>query len=120
VNAAPQRSQRDSRRPQERQLFEDDGLPSQEPGVSSREIMEAIASVPAAFRDAVIAVDLLGVSYREAARSLRIPEATITTRLHRGRQHVARTLIDETDDGSPDRGAPASASVTRSRIARRR
>jgi RNA polymerase sigma-70 factor (ECF subfamily) len=108
------------RRPQERQLFEDDGLPSQEPGVSSREIMEAIASVPAAFRDAVIAVDLLGLSYREAARSLRIPEATITTRLHRGRQHVARTLIDETDDGSPDRGVPASASVTRSRIARRR
>ena len=82
--------------------------------------MEAIASVPAAFRDAVIAVDLLGLSYREAARSLRIPEATITTRLHRGRQHVARTLIDETHDGSPDRGVPASASVTRSRIARRR
>ena len=47
---------------------------------SSREIMRAIASAPTPFRDAVIAIDVLGLSYREAARSLRAPEATITTR----------------------------------------
>jgi RNA polymerase sigma-70 factor (ECF subfamily) len=40
----------------------------------------------------VIAIDLMGLSYREAARSLGTREATITTRLHRGRQHVAREL----------------------------
>ena len=48
--------------------------------MSAREIMEAIASAPEHYRDAVIAVDLLGLSYREAARSLRTREATITTR----------------------------------------
>jgi RNA polymerase sigma-70 factor (ECF subfamily) len=58
--------------------------------------MEAIASIPPLFRDAVIAVDLLGLSYREAARSLRTREATLTTRLHRGRQQVARELNGET------------------------
>jgi RNA polymerase sigma-70 factor, ECF subfamily len=58
--------------------------------------MNAVASAPAPFRDAVIAVDLLGLSYREAARSLRAREATITTLLHGGRQHVARELINET------------------------
>ena len=54
--------------------------------------MEAIASAPDHYRDAVIAVDLVGLSYREAAHSLGTREATITTRLHRGRQHVAREL----------------------------
>jgi DNA-directed RNA polymerase specialized sigma24 family protein len=40
----------------------------------------------------VIAVDLLGLSYREAARSLRTREVTIATRVHRGRRHVASEL----------------------------
>jgi RNA polymerase sigma-70 factor, ECF subfamily len=66
----------------------------------TQELMEAIASAPAPYRDAVIAVDLVGLSYREAARALRTREATITSRLHRGRQHVARVLL-----GDP---APAS------------
>jgi RNA polymerase sigma-70 factor (ECF subfamily) len=81
-----------SRRPQARELLEDDAPSQRESPVGARQIMEAIAAAPASFRDAVIAVDVLGMSYREAARSLRVPEATITTRLHRGRQHVARQL----------------------------
>jgi RNA polymerase sigma-70 factor, ECF subfamily len=85
-----------SRRPATRQLFEDDAPPTHAASISGREIMNAVASAPAPFRDAVIAVDLVGLSYREAARSLRAREATITTRLHRGRQHVARELINET------------------------
>jgi RNA polymerase sigma-70 factor (ECF subfamily) len=56
--------------------------------------MEAVASAPAVYRDTVIAVDIMGMSYREAARALRARAATITTRLHRGRQHVARVLVD--------------------------
>ena len=40
----------------------------------------------------IIAVDVLGLSYREAARSLRTREATITTRVYRGRRHVAEIL----------------------------
>jgi RNA polymerase sigma-70 factor, ECF subfamily len=82
-----------ARRPATRQLFEDDAPSVDESRVDARDIMQAIASAPAPFRDAVIAVDLLGLSYREAARSLHTREATITTRLHRGRQHVAGGLI---------------------------
>jgi RNA polymerase sigma-70 factor (ECF subfamily) len=74
-----------------RDLFEDDAV-TDDDSFSAREVMEAIASAPPRYRDAVIAVDLLGLSYREAAESLRTREATITTRLHRGRQHVASVL----------------------------
>ena len=43
------------------------------------------------------AVDLLGLSYRGAARSLPTREPTITTRLYRGRRHVASALISDTE-----------------------
>jgi RNA polymerase sigma-70 factor (ECF subfamily) len=89
-----------ARRPATRQLFEDDAPPVQDNRIAAREIMEAIATAPESFRDAVIAVDLLGLSYREAAVALRAPEATVTTRLHRGRQHVARVLLSETAPAS--------------------
>jgi RNA polymerase sigma-70 factor (ECF subfamily) len=84
------------RRPQTRQLFDHDAPASPAGSVSSREIMEAIASAPPPYRDAVIGVDLLGLSYREAARSLDTSEAALATRLHRGRQHVASQLVNET------------------------
>jgi RNA polymerase sigma-70 factor, ECF subfamily len=84
-----------ARRPQTRQLLEDDAPSGHESGISAHEIMAAIAGAPALYRDAVIAVDVLGMSYREAARTLRAPEATVTTRLHRGRQRVAWQLMGE-------------------------
>jgi RNA polymerase sigma-70 factor, ECF subfamily len=74
------------------ELFEDDAVTDDGGGFTAREVMEAIASAPPHYRDAVIAVDLVGLSYREAAKSLRTRESTITTRLHRGRQHVASVL----------------------------
>lgn len=85
-----------ARRPATRELFEDDAMAPEDTSIDGREIMQAIANIPPLFRDAVIAVDLLGLSYREAAHSLRIREATLTTRLHRGRQQVARELNGET------------------------
>ena len=84
-----------ARRPRTRELFDDDMPVEKDEKISSRELMQAVASAPAAFRDAVIAVDLVGLSYQEAARALRTREATIATRLHRGRQHIARQLLDE-------------------------
>jgi RNA polymerase sigma-70 factor, ECF subfamily len=83
-----------ARRPATVTLSEDEARPAREPRFAATEIMQAIASAPAPYRDAVIAVDVVGLSYREAARALRAREATITSRLHRGRQHVAQVLID--------------------------
>ena len=47
-----------------------------------------------------MAIDVVGLSYREASRALRVREATITTRLHRARQRVARRLQAEEDADS--------------------
>jgi RNA polymerase sigma-70 factor (ECF subfamily) len=59
------------------------------------EVYAAIAELPEHFRDAVVAIDVMGMSYREASRALRVREATITTRLHRGRQRLAREFSDD-------------------------
>ena len=45
-----------------------------------QEVYQAIAQLPDNFRMALVAVDVLGLSYKEAARALRVREATLTTR----------------------------------------
>ena len=47
-----------------------------------QEIYATIAELPEDFRLVLVAVDVLGLSYREAARALNAREATITTRLY--------------------------------------
>ena len=96
-----------ARRPVTVPLQGDEAQSTPEPSFRAEEIMQAIASAPARYRDAVIAVDVLGMSYKEASRALRTREATITTRLHRGRRHVARVLIDTDTSARPSSsGAP--------------
>jgi RNA polymerase sigma-70 factor, ECF subfamily len=84
-----------ARGPDVRELFEEDAPSAHESEFSARELMQAIATAPPHYRDAVIAVDVLGMSYREAGHWLQAREATITTRLHRGRQHVAAVLMND-------------------------
>jgi RNA polymerase sigma-70 factor (ECF subfamily) len=57
-----------------------------------REIYAAIAELPGEFRDALVAVDVAGLSYQEAARAVGVPEGTLTSRLFRARDRVARRL----------------------------
>jgi len=91
MHASSYRAQ--SRRPATAPLPDDDLLPAGEPGAfSARELMSAVAGAPPLYRDAVIAVDVLGLSYREAARALRTQEKTVATRVHRGRRHVMAQL----------------------------
>jgi len=56
------------------------------------EVLGVIAALPEDFRLALVAVDIVGLSYREAARALGTGEATITSRLYRARQQVAGAL----------------------------
>ncbi len=74
---------------------------SAEAALEARETFAAIARLPPKYREALVAVDVVGLSYREAARALGSREATITSRLYRARQQVVRTL-----DGSPPDGVP--------------
>lgn len=67
---------------------------SREPEVAleAGELYRAIAALPDDFRDALVAVDVTGLSYREAARALRIREGTVMSRLYRARQQVIRRI----------------------------
>jgi RNA polymerase sigma-70 factor (ECF subfamily) len=60
--------------------------------ITARDVMSAIAGAPAPYREAVVAVDVLGLSYEQAAGLLRTNKATITSRLARGRRRVAGIL----------------------------
>lgn len=66
-----------------------------EQALDVKELYAAIAQLPEDFRLALVAVDILGLSYREAADALGSREATITTRLFRARRQVVRILADD-------------------------
>jgi RNA polymerase sigma-70 factor, ECF subfamily len=72
------------------------------------EVYATIAALPEDRRLALVAVDVLGLSYREAARALRIREETITTRLFRARKQVARELADVPDSATSE---PSTSSM---------
>jgi RNA polymerase sigma-70 factor, ECF subfamily len=98
-----------SRRPQTGPQLEDVQPPDPrsthqpERALEVGEILEAVAELPEDFRLALVAIDILGLSYAEAAKALDTREATITTRLYRARQRIARQFSDP----------PASASDSR-------
>jgi RNA polymerase sigma-70 factor (ECF subfamily) len=81
-----------------------------------QELYATIAELPEDFRMALVAIDVLGLSYREAARALRVREATITTRLHRARKQVAARLAVETsEETEPGKAGAQAADTSRSR-----
>jgi RNA polymerase sigma-70 factor (ECF subfamily) len=95
-----------SRRPVTAAALEDivaaDPKPTNRPeqAIEVQEIYATIAELPETFRLALVAVDVLGLSYREAARALHVREATLTTRLFRARKQVAARLAPEPVHGT--------------------
>jgi RNA polymerase sigma-70 factor (ECF subfamily) len=89
--------------PDDLDLVEDRSAIQPETKLESAQLYTAISELPDDFRDALVAIDVIGLSYREAAQALRVREATITTRLHRARQRVARALTEQSE-GSRSRG----------------
>ena len=61
------------------------------------EVYAAVAALPADYRDVLVAVDVTGLSYKETARALGIPEGTVMSRLYRARQQVVRKI-----EGDPE------------------
>jgi RNA polymerase sigma-70 factor (ECF subfamily) len=55
----------------------------------------ALQELTQPLREAVVAVDVLGLSYREAAQALGTKEGTIMSRLHRGRGQIAERLAPD-------------------------
>jgi RNA polymerase sigma-70 factor (ECF subfamily) len=71
-----------------------------------QELYATIAELPEDFRLALVAVDVLGLSYREASRALRVRESTLTTRLFRARKQVAARLTPEPEPPSEAKTIP--------------
>jgi RNA polymerase sigma-70 factor, ECF subfamily len=63
-----------------------------EAALEAAELYAAVAALPGDFRDVLVAVDVTGLSYKEAARALRIREGTVMSRLYRARQQVVRAM----------------------------
>jgi RNA polymerase sigma-70 factor (ECF subfamily) len=63
-----------------------------EEALQAREVLETIAELSENHRLAIVAVDVLGLSYREAATALGTHEGTITTRVFRAREQLAKDL----------------------------
>lgn len=105
-----------SRRPVTTAALEDivaaDPKPTNRPdrAYEVKEVYATIAQLPEDFRLALVSVDVLGLSYREAAQALRVREATLTTRLFRARKQVAQRLASEpAESEQPATGAKQSA-----------
>jgi RNA polymerase sigma-70 factor (ECF subfamily) len=89
-----------------------------EEALQAKEVFAAIAGLPERYRLALVAVDIAGLSYREAAAVLETKEATIATRVFRARQQVALKLapaqerttgaLEPAEGHNPD-AAPAPA-----------
>ena len=78
--------------PDELDLVADPKAREPQAAVEASELYAAIAALPEDFRDILVAVDVTGLSYKEAAKALRIREGTVMSRLYRARQEVVRRV----------------------------
>jgi RNA polymerase sigma-70 factor (ECF subfamily) len=79
--------------PDRLEFVEDRRAVRAEASAEAAEVYATISVLPDGFRDALVAVDVVGLSYPEAARALGVRTATIATRLHRARQRVAHAML---------------------------
>jgi RNA polymerase sigma-70 factor, ECF subfamily len=71
--------------------------PGADPGTTTLELQAvygAIRELSDPMREAIVAVDVVGLSYKEAARALRVREGTIMSRLFRARERIAHQLAE--------------------------
>ncbi|HWT22863.1 MAG TPA: RNA polymerase sigma factor [Solirubrobacteraceae bacterium] len=66
--------------------------PSPQQAVEHRELLGAIAALPDDFRDVLVAVDVAGLSYEEAAKALGVPQGTVMSRLYRARKRLIQQV----------------------------
>jgi len=60
--------------------------------LQARDVLAAVRALPGPYRDVVLAVDVAGYSYADAAQTLDIPVGTVMSRLYRGRHRVIQMI----------------------------
>ena len=63
-----------------------------EAALDAGDVLAALAELPVAYREAVAAVDVAGLSYAEAAKALGVRQGTIMSRVYRGREQIAEAV----------------------------
>jgi len=81
--------------PEQTDLVADPHARQPDEAIEASELYAEIAALSDDFRDVLIAVDVTGLSYKEAAQALRIREGTVMSRLYRARQQIVRRLEGE-------------------------
>ena len=61
--------------------------------VESSTVYQAIRQLPDALRETIVLIDVVGLSYKEAATELEVPIGTVMSRLHRARGSAADMLV---------------------------
>jgi RNA polymerase sigma-70 factor (ECF subfamily) len=78
--------------PEQLDLVADPRAREPQSAVEAAELYAAIAALPDDFRDVLVAVDVAGLSYKEAAKALKTKEGTVMSRLYRARADVVRRI----------------------------
>lgn len=78
--------------PEDGGLVPDDRAPDPLRALEAKELYAAIAALPDDYRETIVAVDVAGLSYKEAAEALGTKEGTIMSRLSRARSRVATAV----------------------------
>jgi RNA polymerase sigma-70 factor (ECF subfamily) len=60
-----------------------------EEALLTRDVLDCVSELPPNLRDVITAVDVVGLSYREAADVTGLPLGTVVSRLYRARARVA-------------------------------
>lgn len=63
------------------------------------EVREALAELTLELREPVVLIDMFGLSYRETAEVLEIPEGTVKSRVHRARELLVSALSAGSQEG---------------------
>ena len=83
--------------PDELDVIADPRAPDPAAALETGEVYATVAALPADYRDVIVAVDITGLSYSEAAQALKIPEGTVMSRLYRARQQVVKRIEGDSE-----------------------
>lgn len=79
------------------------GAGSDEQTREGRRVLELARALPDGYREPLLLRCVKGMSYREIARVLELPESTVETRIARGRRMLRELATRQMDDRRPDR-----------------